>query len=631
MRIRLTKDKGTAGGGADDVGVMLAANDGFPLLPPQLDPRRKAKLLYWIGWRPVDIAEALGLPEGTIAAWKSRDRWDEASTLVRCEGAIEAQFIALVLKQKKSGQDFKEIDLLGRQLERGARIRRFQEKDGHEGDLNPKVGNRNAGPRKKPARNLITAEQTAILKAKFLDMMFDYQRTWWSKSDLRNRNILKSRQIGASFYMSLESLIVALETGKNQIWLSASKNQAHIARGYVKAFVLETIGVELTGENILIDRGEDETGRMLPQPTLYYLGTNFKTAQGYHGDFYFDEYFWVHGFEVLKKVASGMAMHKQYRKTFFSAPSSVTHEAYRFWTGDEWNRKKAKDQRREFDTSWKATKDGLILPDRIWRQTVTVEDAERGGCDLFDIEELRDEYSGPEFSNLLMCQFIDDSLSVFPMTMLTPCMVDQDDAWPDVDRARIMLGHGRAYDGEVWLSYDPNGGGENADGAGLVVVAPPRAAGGKFRVLERRSFRGSDFTEQAEVIRAYTKRYKVTKIDIDRTGIGDAVYQLVKSFFPNATGWRYDPAIKTAMVYKLLDVVTKHRIEWPIDFRDLTGALMTIRRTLTASGRHVTYEAARTKESGHADLAWALMQAVSNEPLEAAIGGERKSSVEISR
>ena len=84
------------------------------------------------------------------------------------------------------------------------------------------------------------------------------------------------------------------------------------------------------------------------------------------------------------------------------------------------------------------------------------------------------------------------------------------------------------------------------------------------------------------------------------------------------------------MVYKALDVVTKHRIEIPAGFTDLLGALMAIRRTMTASGRHVTYEASRTKNSGHADLAWALFQSLINEPIEAAIGGGSSSTVVIS-
>lgn len=633
MRMKPIKQDGPEPGGPDDLGALLASCGGFGFpVTALLDERRAAKFLYWSMWRLTDIAKLLDLPEGTIASWKSRDKWDEASPLERMEGVTEARYVALTMKAAKTGLDFKEIDLLSRQAERFARIHRYQQPGGHEGDLNPKVGNRNAGPKKKPEKNRITPEQTAQLKAALEKLMFGYQEIWWTKRDLRNRMILKSRQIGATYYFALEALIVALETGKNQIFLSASKNQAHVFKGYIRAFVMKEIGVELTGDPIVIDRGCDENGQLLEQPELVFLGTNARTAQGYHGDFYFDEFFWVYGFETLKKVASGMAMQKRYRKTYFSTPSAITHEAYRFWTGEDWNKKRSKDKRQLFDVRSAALhEDGIVGADKIWRHKVTIEDAARLGCDLFDLDELRDEYSAPEFDNLLMCGFVDDTMSVFPMAVIGPCMVDPRDVWPDVDQARIILRAGRPYAGEVWLSYDPNGDGENADKAALIVLAPPKVPGGKFRVIERRQFAGSRFDEQAEVIRDYTQRYNVTKIDIDKTGIGDAVYQLVNTFFPTAVGHVYDAFLKTQMVYKALDVITKGRLEFDAEFRDLANALMGIRRTTTASGRKVTYEAGRTREAGHADLAWALLQSLINEPISAAIGAEggHESTVEI--
>ena len=164
-----------------------------------------------------------------------------------------------------------------------------------------------------------------------------------------------------------------------------------------------------------------------------------------------------------------------------------------------------------------------------------------------------------------------------------------------------------------------------------MVVAPPSVSGGKFRVIERRQFAGSRFDEQAEVIREYTQRYNVTKIDIDKTGIGDAVFQLVQTFFASVVGHQYDAFLKTQMVYKALDVISKGRLEFDQEFRDLANALMSIRRTTTASGRKVTYEAGRTREAGHADLAWALLQSLINESIAAAIGAEggQTSTVEI--
>ncbi|WP_312633225.1 terminase large subunit domain-containing protein, partial [Escherichia coli] len=65
---------------------------------------------------------------------------------------------------------------------------------------------------------------------------------------------------------------------------------------------------------------------------MYFLGTNARTAQTYHGNLYLDEYFWIHRFLELRRNAAGMASQKRWRQTYFSTPSSITHEAYKFWT-----------------------------------------------------------------------------------------------------------------------------------------------------------------------------------------------------------------------------------------------------------------------------------------------------------
>ena len=56
--------------------------------------------------------------------------------------------------------------------------------------------------------------------------------------------------------------------------------------------------------------------------TLYFLGTNARTAQSYHGNLYLDEYFWIPKFGELRKVASGMALHCKVAANLFSTPSS---------------------------------------------------------------------------------------------------------------------------------------------------------------------------------------------------------------------------------------------------------------------------------------------------------------------
>lgn len=565
-----------------------------------LDNRLKAKFLYWCGWKITDIAEVLDEKERTIQAWKTRDEWEKTKPENRVAQAIEARLITLIFKNKKSSGDMKEVDLLMRELERLARIERYRD-TGKESDLNPNIQNRNAVAKKQKKPNTFTEQEVEILITAFEENLYDYQWDWYRAGNQRTRAILKSRQIGATYYFAREAFIDALKTGRNQIFLSASKAQAHIFKTYIQQFAFEHTGVELKGDPIIIGNN---------QANLTFLGTNARTAQGHHGNFYFDEFFWTYGFNELNKVASGMAMHKKWRKTYFSTPSTMAHQAYAFWTGERYNRGRPKDQRLNIDVSHDALKRGRYCEDKLWRQIVTILDAENGGCDLFDIDELRFEYSAEEFANLLMCQFIDDGASIFPLNMLQACMVDSWEAWSeDYKPFHIRPLASRP----VWVGYDPA---ETGDSAGLVVVAPPSVANGKFRILERHQFRGMDFKAQAEQIRLITLRYNVTYIGLDTTGMGTGVAQLVRQFFPALTTFSYSPEVKTQLVLKTLDVIRNGRLEFDAGHTDIAQSLMSIKKTLTASQRQMTFTAGRSEEIGHADLAWALMHAVYNEPLE---------------
>lgn len=571
---------------------------------PDLDPRRRARDLYWQGWRVIRISEHLGEKATTIHSWKRRDKWDEYSPVERAESSTEARYIQLLWKEPKEGADYKEIDLLGRQMERLARVKKYSTGGGNEADLNPAVENRNAktraGTRKQPARNAISEAQQEELVAAFMKSLFPYQKAWY-RAGLKNRvrDILKSRQIGATWYFAREGFVDALETGRNQIFLSASRAQAHVFKGYIKQFAADTADVELQGEHFVLPNGA----------TLYFLGTNSRTAQSYHGNVYMDEYFWIQKFQEFRKVASGMAMHKHWRLTYFSTPSAVSHEAYPFWTGDLFNKGRSAADKVKIDVSHAALKDGRACEDGQWRQMVTVMDALDGGCDLFDIEQLRREYSPDEFDNLLMCLFVDDGQSIFPLATMQRCMVDSWTLWDDFKPfAQRPLGWR-----EVWVGYDPSRSGDNA---ALVVIAPPLVEGGKFRILDRVQFSGMRYEEQAERIKRVTEAYNVTFIGIDRTGIGDLVYELVQNFYPGVRGFQYSPMVKTRLVLKAMDVIGKGRMEFDAGWPDMAAAFMAIKKTTTAGGGQMTFEAGRSEATSHADLAWATMHALANEPLE---------------
>lgn len=597
---------------------------GASRIPPEIPVRILARSLYWRFWTLTQIAEELRVSVSTVHSWKTRDDWDAASPLERAENETLCRYLSLIWKDPKSGSDFKEIDLLGRQMERIARQHKYLGEGGNEADLNPKVKNR-TGPaaqaKKDAAKNRITPDMVAALREDFEQSLYGHQETWLSTTSLRTRFIIKSRQIGATWYFARERLLVALEEGKNQIFLSASRAQANIFRNYIVQWVQKVCGVTLKGDPIVIQRGAapggdsgtEEGGRggeTLDPVELYFLGTNYRTAQGYHGDVVIDESFWIYGFEELFKVASAMSTHKIYTRTLFSTPSTMAHEAYPMWTGERTNRKRAKADRVRIDIGHEALKDGQLGADGIWRQIVTVFDAVDKGFDLVDVEELEREYAVDEFDMLFRCQFMDDSTSMFPFEIMRRCMVDSWDVWRD-----FQPYHPRPYAGEVWLGYDPNAS-ENGTGddAALVAIAAPTKIGGKFRLLEKQRLKGLDFAGQDRAIRDMAAKYQVTKIAIDVTGVGKAVEQLTRKWFPLVEAITYSPLTKSQMVLKAKNVISTGRFEFDAGWLDVLQSFLAIRPEITRSG--VTYVAGRGGGVGHADLAWAVMHALFFEPLD---------------
>jgi uncharacterized protein YjcR len=596
---------------------------------PALVQRLKARSLYWRHWSVQQISDELEIPYTTVSSWKTRHKWDEADPIARAsEGTLE-RYLALVDKEKKTGSDYKEIDLLGRQFERFERINRYRD-GGNEADLNPKRshGAKAANAKKQEVKNLITPDMAARLRADMEGQLHGRQKGWLlTSTNLRTRMILKSRQIGATWYFARERFLVGMETGKNQIFISASRAQANIFRNYIVQWVQKVCGVTLKGDPIVVQRGSGEDDEEALEPfELHFLGTNYRTAQGYHGDVIIDECFWIYGFEELFKVASAMATQKQYTITLFSTPSTLAHEAYPMWCGDRYNRKRAKADRIKIDISHEALKDGQLGADGVWRQIVTIYDAIEGGFDLVDPDQLQQQYSIEEFDNLFRCIFLDDSQSMFPFALMRRCMVDSWDAWAKDFQPYAV----RPYAGEVWLGYDPNAS-ENGTGddAALVAVAAPTKIGGKFRVLEKKRLKGMEFPEQAAAVREFYDKYNVTKIGIDTTGAGKAVHQLVSKWFPMAQAINYSVGVKTQMVLKAKNVISNNRLEFDAGWLDMMAAFMAIRPEITKGGTQVTYVASRAGGTGHADLAWAVMHALQFEPLDITEPASGTTTVEI--
>ncbi|SGY96235.1 terminase large subunit domain-containing protein [Moritella viscosa] len=571
--------------------------------------RQAARALYLKAWTPKEVGKELGLAnERIVYYWADRYGWRDMLREHTVDEAISTRIQAIIEIPEPSKS---QLDLLDRLVKHHTNLKKlrtqeqFREK---QPDGDNKKEKRNSG---KSRQNNSTDSQKKKKAGKnniehltpedFEDWhssLFKYQLTMRDNLTQRIRNILKSRQIGATYYFSGEALEDAILTGDNQIFLSASRAQAEVFRSYIIAIAENFLGVQLTGNPIILSNGAE----------LRFLSTNSKTAQSYHGHVYVDEYFWIPKFEELNKLASAMATHTNWRKTYFSTPSSKTHQAYPFWTGDSWKRGKESRERIEFPTN-KQMQKGIVCPDKQWRYIVTIEDAVAGGCGLFDIEELRDEYSYADFQNLFMCVFVDAASSVFQFCHLERCMVDISH-WQDLKaKDKRPFGHR-----EVWLGYDPS---RTRDNACLVAVAPPIVAPEKFRVLEKVYWKGLNFQYQFSQIIKFFERYNVTYLGVDTTGIGAGVWDLIHKKYPReAHAIHYSNESKNRLVMKMIDVIESNRLQFDAEHKDIAMAFMAIKRTSTNSGNAMTFKAERSELTGHADAFWAVAHAVINEPLD---------------
>ncbi|MBN2605984.1 MAG: terminase family protein [Thiotrichales bacterium] len=538
--------------------------------------------LYLQQRTPAEIAEDVCVTARAVQRWISKYKWNELRDDSPAELVMRQRIAYLMWVDEKSQRQLNELDMLLKHQFGDPKNKGGKAKDGsNRGRPSNKVKNDVSG---------ITKEMLDEFREK---TFFYYQLNIWQTKQNPDLNwmrfYLKSRQIGLTYYFAYEAFEDAILTGDNQIFLSASKKQSEIFKTYIRMFALKIGEVDLKGKDeITLSNGA----------TFYFLSTNSRTAQGYHGHLYVDEVFWIPRFKELDDLAGGMSIHDKWRTTYLSTPSTIAHEAYAKWAGSK------KDN---IDISHKALKGGSLGADGIYRQIITVDDAIEGGATFFNMDKLKKRYPDPEvFDNLLRCKFLDDSKAVFKLKALMACKVESKD-WKDVnfDAYRPVGNH------PVWIGYDPSGEG---DEAAVIVALPPARPGSAFRLVEKIRLQSESYQYQADRIKELCERFNVTEIAMDTTGIGDPVSTLVQDFFPGLTKIIYSINTKSNLVYKAREVITNGRLQFDGEWDDVVHSFLMIKRVTTGTGKS-TFGATRTKDSSHADIAMAIMNLLSLEDI----------------
>lgn len=562
----------------------------------------EARYLYLKKYSPAEIAKELNLNSPRpIYYWAEKYNWRNLLNEQGVEELIALRVVTLLEREDKTEQEIKELDaLIERDIQYKKQRANFKQKvtacedSGHNEEGTPKKRKR-----KKKIKNDISQITEDMFKP-FIDTLFDYQLTLRNHIDRAVRMLLKSRQIGATYYFAFEALENAIKTGDNQIFLSASKKQSEIFKTYIVKMAREYFDVELTGNPIILSNGAE----------LHFLSTNKSTAQGYHGHVYGDEFAWLRNFEEFYTVSSAMATHKKWRETYFSTPSSKFHDAFRFWKGDLWKGASPKRKNIIFPTIEELRDGGRDCPDGAWRYVVTIEDALKGGAgELFDIEQLKAKYPEHAFKQLFLCEWVDDANSIFDVASVLRCAVDIS-KWADFKPDDVRpFGHR-----EVWGGYDPA---HSGDGSSFVIVAPPLTDKEKYRVLARFQWFGMAYQWQATQIKNLMEHYNFSYIGIDANGVGYGVYESLANYNRRIVHQvSYVPELKTAMVLKVHNLVSHKKLEWDEKEKDIPASFLMIKQTATKNSGKITYIAERSVTTQHADVFWAIANAIDKKELD---------------
>lgn len=553
--------------------------------------------LYLRQYDTKEIATELSVNARTVQQWISKFAWKKMRDDSPVELMLRQRIAYLLWIDRKHAEQMRELEMLleqkHKQDEAAQRKKRHtQQGEGRSGATIGRPTNK--------TKNDISGITPEMLREYYDKKYFAYQKAIHAQkqddSINETRFYLKSRQIGLSDYFSFEAFEDAVVNGDNQVFISASRKQAEIFKNYIRKFALEIGGVELKGkDSITLSNGAE----------LHFMSTNIYTSQGFNGHMYYDEVFWIPSFQRLDDYAGGMSIQAKFRTTYLSTPSSTAHEAYPKWTGPK---------ALGIDISHKALKKGSLGADGIFRQVITVDDAIKGGATFFNMDKLRRKYPIKSiFDNLLRCVFLDDSESFFSINKLLACKTDSA-KWKDVDfESPRPVG-----DAEVLVGYDPRGGGqgEGADDAGLIIALKPTKKGGVFRFLERVRLKGSSYEEQAKAIEAVTQKYNVVHLEMDTGGVGSAVAELVRKFYPSLKEVDYSPDVKRMMAYKAREIINAGRLQFDDSWDDVVHSFLMIRQHTTKASNQITMVSARTKKGSHADLAWAAMHVLHWEPID---------------
>ena len=379
--------------------------------------------------------------------------------------------------------------------------------------------------------------------------------------DSRWRIANKSRQIGFSYTIGLDAISGALIRQRNQLIVSASKLNAEIVMNYIRQHL----------DNLNMLPEADKEGHIeLGKQYIQVCSTNWRTARGFNGDVYLDEFaFTIRDKDIWRAIVPSVTAVNG-RVTITSTPKSRIDK---FW--------------QIFDN--KSSK---------WsKHCVTIHDAIAEGFPV-DISELRELFDPEEFAQAYECIPLDTAESYIPYNLIEPCLYDPDSQafeYIALDTAENRPKRNFVYGVDIGRTKDET------------------AVAETFRENEItwctgiKSWQKTAFREQKERLLRILTQPGTQILAIDKGGIGMNLHEDLSFIMPaKVRGVQFAPAVKDRLAKKMRIAFEEKKIRIPND-PSLVSHILSIKRS---SNKTNTFSYNSESDEHHGDKFWALALAL---------------------
>lgn len=392
-------------------------------------------------------------------------------------------------------------------------------------------------------------------------LFYPYQKNIVSQKD-RLGITKKSRQIGGTFAYSFKGLKSALFKKRNQIIVSGSQRQSKIVMNYVNRF-MEAYKMlpEFAGLKFEIDQAME---KKLPDSfggaSIYSLPPNPETIRGFNGDVFLDEFaLYKNDEEIYEAILP--AILRGYDINISSTVYGMSNMFYRVYN----DKKIFKDYKRNSINIYEAIKQGLKV----------------------DIDLIKNNYDESSFRQEFMAEFIDESTSYFPYSLLRELIEDFEE----------QLIKGKAY-----IGIDI---GRTHDSTAILVV---KEVNGVFYLVRKVVLKQKTFDFQMDIIQQLFHEYNPFGVYIDRGAIGMQLAEQLEQKYIYVTGVNFSNNFISEIVTNAKKLFEQKKFKF-VEDKDLISEIHSINKKANTNNNSITFSSKRTT-TGHSDSAWALLLAL---------------------